>query len=339
MAGGDDLLGLAGERLDRVARDEPRRLEVVPLEELQQARRPDLAGEQAARDVVGGVLAAVRAEPACHRVDVDAVRDEDLLGHRRTSRIVVARIYRHVQRSAASCRNEHWADDGAGRRDRVIRTALLERVLGRFGLGVREWAGQYVVTDGKGRTEVADDLAGLWAAAERLAGPAARPARPGAPGRSRREDARRARHGLPRERQDDADPRAARGPGARRDGGDRERARRDRDRPRDPPPRRRAHGPARVGLRLLHAPRRPRGRAARPRSTGGRRGEIPPFTRVVVETTGRRRPGADPRDARLASRSSATSTRSTPSSRPSTPSTGSAARSRSGRSRRPTSSS
>jgi hypothetical protein len=67
-------------------------------------------------------------------------------------------------------RNEHWADAGTGRRDRVIRTALLDRVLGAFGLGVREWAGQYVLTDGKGRTEVADDLAALWAAAERLAG-------------------------------------------------------------------------------------------------------------------------------------------------------------------------
>ena len=42
--------------------------------------------------------------------------------------------------------------------------------LARFGLGVREWAGQYVVSDGKGRSEVAEDLAGLWAAAERLAG-------------------------------------------------------------------------------------------------------------------------------------------------------------------------
>jgi hypothetical protein len=67
-------------------------------------------------------------------------------------------------------RNEHWADDGAGRRDRVIRAALLERVLGCFGLRVREWAGQYVVSDGKGRSEIADDLSGVWAAAERLAG-------------------------------------------------------------------------------------------------------------------------------------------------------------------------
>ena len=67
-------------------------------------------------------------------------------------------------------RNEHWADAGGGRRTTVIRTALLERVLAHSGLGVREWAGQYVVTDGKGRSEVAEDLTGLWAAAERLAG-------------------------------------------------------------------------------------------------------------------------------------------------------------------------
>lgn len=67
-------------------------------------------------------------------------------------------------------RNEHWADEGGGRRGRVIRTALLGRVLAQSGLGVREWAGQYVVSDGKGRAEVADDLSGLWAAAERLAG-------------------------------------------------------------------------------------------------------------------------------------------------------------------------
>ena len=67
-------------------------------------------------------------------------------------------------------RNEHWADVGSGRRARVIRTALLERVLAPSGLGVREWAGQYVVSDGKGRAEVADDLAGVWAAVERLSG-------------------------------------------------------------------------------------------------------------------------------------------------------------------------
>ena len=82
-------------------------------------------------------------------------------------------------------RNEHWADEGAGRRDRVIRTALLERVLARFGLGVREWAGQYVVSDGKGRTEVADDLGGALGGGGAPRRPSARPARRGARGGAR----------------------------------------------------------------------------------------------------------------------------------------------------------
>lgn len=76
-------------------------------------------------------------------------------------------------------RNEHWADAGGGRRATVVRTALLEQVLAHAGLGVREWAGQYVVTDGKGRSEVAEDLAGLWATAERLAGRPLDPLDPG----------------------------------------------------------------------------------------------------------------------------------------------------------------
>ena len=54
----------------------------VALEQLEQPRRADLAGEHAARDVDGRVLAAIRAEPARDRVDVDPERDEDLLGHR-----------------------------------------------------------------------------------------------------------------------------------------------------------------------------------------------------------------------------------------------------------------
>jgi len=66
--------------------------------------------------------------------------------------------------------NEHWADAGSGRRARVIRAALLDRILAHSALTLREWAGQYVVTDGKGRSEVVADLAGVWAAAERLKG-------------------------------------------------------------------------------------------------------------------------------------------------------------------------
>lgn len=75
--------------------------------------------------------------------------------------------------------NEHWTDaGGAGRRARVIRTALLERALATAGLGVREWAAQYVVTDGKGRSAVATDLAALWVVADQLAGRALDPLDP-----------------------------------------------------------------------------------------------------------------------------------------------------------------
>ena len=59
VAGVDDHLRLLGEGLDRVAGDEPGRLQALTLEQLQEARCPDLAGEEAARDVVGRVLAAV----------------------------------------------------------------------------------------------------------------------------------------------------------------------------------------------------------------------------------------------------------------------------------------
>src|SRR4029079_1526975 len=52
VAGVDDHLRLLREGLDRVARDEPGRLHVVLVEHLQQAPRPDLAAEYAARDVI-----------------------------------------------------------------------------------------------------------------------------------------------------------------------------------------------------------------------------------------------------------------------------------------------
>ena len=52
------------------------------LEQIEQPRGADLAGEEPARDVVRRVLAAVGAEPAGDGVDVDAVGAENLLGHR-----------------------------------------------------------------------------------------------------------------------------------------------------------------------------------------------------------------------------------------------------------------
>ena len=66
---------------------------------------------------------------------------------------------------------EHWAELGDGRRARVFRAAVLNRVLGHFGLSVDAWAGgQYVVCDRKGAAAVVGDLGALWVEAERLAG-------------------------------------------------------------------------------------------------------------------------------------------------------------------------
>ncbi len=65
----------------------------------------------------------------------------------------------------------HWAEDGGGRRARLLRARLLHRVVAHFGLGLRDWGGRaYLLTDGKGRVEVVDDVGSLWAAAEALAG-------------------------------------------------------------------------------------------------------------------------------------------------------------------------
>src|SRR4051794_34993102 len=59
MAGLGHHRHFLGERLDGVAGDEPGRLDAMPLEQLQQARTPDLAGEQPARDVARRVLATI----------------------------------------------------------------------------------------------------------------------------------------------------------------------------------------------------------------------------------------------------------------------------------------
>jgi hypothetical protein len=65
----------------------------------------------------------------------------------------------------------HWAESGSGRRERVFRVELVNRVLAHFGLELTDWAGRvYLLHDRKGKTAVVADLGGLWAAAERLAG-------------------------------------------------------------------------------------------------------------------------------------------------------------------------
>jgi hypothetical protein len=65
----------------------------------------------------------------------------------------------------------HWTDSGSGRRARVFRTALLNRVLDHFGLRLDDWSGSvYVLRDRKGRAEVVADLGALWQTAERMLG-------------------------------------------------------------------------------------------------------------------------------------------------------------------------
>ena len=65
---------------------------------------------------------------------------------------------------------EHWAEDG-GRRGRVFRVQLANRVLGHFGLHLDDWSGRtYVLHDGKGSSVVVANLGVLWVEAERLAG-------------------------------------------------------------------------------------------------------------------------------------------------------------------------
>ena len=67
--------------------------------------------------------------------------------------------------------NEHWAEQDGGRRARVFRVALLNRVLGHFGLRLDDWGSRvYVLRDAKGRSAVVDDLGAIWAEAEKLAG-------------------------------------------------------------------------------------------------------------------------------------------------------------------------
>jgi hypothetical protein len=65
----------------------------------------------------------------------------------------------------------HWAERDSGRRERVLRVRLLNRVLAHFGLELGDWSGRvYLLRDRKGKTAVVNDLSGLWAAAEQLAG-------------------------------------------------------------------------------------------------------------------------------------------------------------------------
>jgi hypothetical protein len=67
--------------------------------------------------------------------------------------------------------NEHWAEQDGGRRARVFRVALLNRVLEHFGLRLDDWGSRvYDLRDAKGRSAVVGDLGAIWAEAEKLTG-------------------------------------------------------------------------------------------------------------------------------------------------------------------------
>jgi hypothetical protein len=67
--------------------------------------------------------------------------------------------------------NEHWAEQEGGRRGRVFRGQLLNRVLDAYGLRLDDWSGRvWVLRDRKGRAAVVADLGAVWVEAERLAG-------------------------------------------------------------------------------------------------------------------------------------------------------------------------
>lgn len=80
--------------------------------------------------------------------------------------------------------SEHWtdaaarpgvytrnADPLARRRERARRVAVANRVLAPFRLTLADWQGSaFLLSTPTGKTEIVEDLAHLWAAAERLAG-------------------------------------------------------------------------------------------------------------------------------------------------------------------------
>ena len=142
-------------------------------------RRADLAGEDAARDVVGRVLAAVGAQPPGDRVDVDADHAEDLLGHRSPPD-----PWWYNAKPCARSAGYYWRSTGpsgkAAGADARFRVALLNRVLDHFGLRLDDWSGRvYVLRDRKGRSVVVANLGALWVEAERLVGAPLDPLDPG----------------------------------------------------------------------------------------------------------------------------------------------------------------
>ena len=88
--------------------------------------------------------------------------------------------------------SEHWTDavarpgvltrnidPAARRRARMHRVAAANRVLAPYRMSLADWQGSaFVLTTATGKTEIVDNLAHLWMAAERLLGRACDPLDP-----------------------------------------------------------------------------------------------------------------------------------------------------------------
>src|SRR5207302_6413886 len=138
------------------------------------------------------------------RVDVDAERAQNFLGHFRD---LPSRWYKATLMCALCgvLLNDHWAEQEGGRRGRTFRVGLVNRVLEHFGLHLDDWSGRvYVLRDRKGRSAVVENLGALWSQAELLAGRPLDPLDPELVRPLGRQDAGGAHHRFPRERQDDA---------------------------------------------------------------------------------------------------------------------------------------
>jgi hypothetical protein len=79
---------------------------------------------------------------------------------------------------------EHWADTPtsdphARRRERARRVQAANRVLAEYSMQLADWQGSaYLLSTATGKTELVENLAHLWATAERLSGRACDPLAP-----------------------------------------------------------------------------------------------------------------------------------------------------------------
>lgn len=79
---------------------------------------------------------------------------------------------RHASAVGGSQENSQNTDpQGSLRRERIHRARFADRLVGFYGLRLRETPGRdYQLSDGKGRSTLVGDLGELWPEAERLAG-------------------------------------------------------------------------------------------------------------------------------------------------------------------------